>query len=808
MKKISLLLFTITCFFLSAVGQEPGINVQVAAANLPVGDATVELWRTRPATLLKVSVTDEKGRVGFLAIPVGSYRCQVSRVGFKAATTDSFYFDGKSPLQLPVTLEKNDGVLQEVTVASRKPLIELRADKTIVNLEASITQAGTTALEALEKMPGITVSREGVISLKGKSNVLVLMDGKPTYLGGAELATLLTGMSASQISQVEIMSQPPAKYDASGNAGVINIKTKRTVQRGWNGSFTAAFGQGRYPKSNNNLQLNYRVGKVALFLNYAFNANRGFGDIYALRNYYGSDGVTIESRLEQFSFMPNRGTTHNLRTGIDYFLTEKTTVGVTVSGTALRRFSGSNANAYWLNAACGVDSSIRTQTENTNRWKNGGLNLNLRHSISAARQLSADFDIIGYTMHGTQSSQNNLLFPGTYTQKFRGDLPSDLTIYSGKADYSDQLSKKTKVEAGWKSSHISTDNGAQYDYLDANTWKADLGKTNHFLYNETIHALYASMHTEKGKWNFQGGLRYEATAYKANQLGNAVKKDSAFSRSYQSFFPTAFISYKADSINSFTASMGRRIDRPAFQKLNPFVFIINAYTNQQGNPYFRPQYTTNFEISHLFKNLLVTTLSYSRTRDYFSQIFLSDTATGMVIYTEGNLGKARNLGASVSLQTPIRKWWSINGQLNYNNKRIEGVVYGRAIATISQMTLNLANQFRWGKSWGGELSGFYASRSQTDLQEVLDPAGQVSLGLSKTLLKGKGTLRLTVRDIFYTQIMAGNTTFNNSSEYFSFTRDTRVANLAFTYRFGKPIKGAVKRSEGASKEEIQRVGNG
>jgi hypothetical protein len=811
MQKTWLFLWTIM-ISAAAVAQQSShavLRLQVAAGGAPVTDATVELRKAVPDALVKAGVTDSAGNIVFSGLTAGQYWCNISRVGFVNATTAPFTLEANTERSLPViSLQQAAGTLSGVTVISRKPLIELRADKTIVNLEAGTTQAGTTALEALESMPGITVSREGAIGLKGKSSVLVLLDGKPTYLGSAELATLLGRMSASQISQVEIMSQPPAKYDASGNAGVINIKTKRTLQRSWNGSFTTAFGQGRYPKSNNNLQLNYRAGKVALFLNYALNANRGFGDIYALRNYYGIDGVTIERRLEQFSFMPNKGTTHNLRTGMDYFLTPKTTLGVTLSGTSLLRVSESKANAYWLNAAGAVDSSIETQTDNTNRWKNAGLNLNLRHSISSSRQLSADFDVIGYTMQGTQASQNILLFPGTYTEKYRGDLPSDLAIYSGKADYTDQLSKKTKVEAGWKSSHIQTDNGARYDSLDGNVWKADLGKTNHFLYNETIHALYSSLNTEAGKWNLQGGLRYEATSYKAAQLGNAAKKDSAFSRSYQSLFPTAFVSYKADSVHTFTVSVGRRIDRPAFQKLNPFIFIINAYTNQQGNPYYLPQYTTNFEVSHLFKNLLVTSVSYSRTRDYFSQIFLSDTTTGIIVYTEGNLNRARNLGASIGLQTPVRKWWSFNGQVNYNNKRIEGNVYGRAVATISQMTVNLSNQFRWGKGWGGELSGFYATRSQTDLQEIVDPSGQVSLGVSKTVLKGKGTLRFSMRDIFYTQIMAGNTTFNRSSEYFSFSRDTRVANIAFTYRFGKPIKGAVKRSEGASKEEIQRVGNG
>jgi iron complex outermembrane receptor protein len=786
-------------------GTDAGILVAVLDNGNGVPGVTIEIRSGEK--LVRIGVSDTSGRARFAPIPAGNYRVQATLVGHGPASAD-FSYDGSGLLQLaPMNLPKGDGLLAGVTVTSRKPLIELRSDRTIVNVEGSIAQVGTTVLEALEKMPGITLDRDGNISLKGKASVLVLIDGKPTYLGGAELANLLGGMSSSAVSQVEIMTQPPARYDASGNAGVINIRTKKTQVKGWNGSVSSSFGQGRYPKVNNSIQLNYRTGKVNLFASYGLNANRSFTRIYALREYYLADERTVERELEQPTFIRASGTTHTLRTGIDYYVTQRTTLGLAVSGARLSRNSNGTATASWRQASGMVDSLIETGTGNTTRWRSGGITANLRHNFSTSRQLGVDVDVLTYAIRGTQASTNERRFPGTYTEAFRGDLPSSIHIYSARADYSDRLSKTVNLEAGWKSSRIATDNEAAYELFEGNTWKTDPGKTNHFLYTENIHAFYATAQGTGGRWSGQSGLRFERTSYQAHQLGNAVRKDSAFSRDYNSLFPTASLSYKVDSSNSISLSAARRIDRPAFQKLNPFVFIINKYTNQQGNPYYRPQFTWNFEVSHLYRSLLVTSLSYSLTTDYFSQIFFSDSA-GVVVYTEGNLGRARNLGASMAVQLSPRSWWSFNAQATVNSKRIEGIVYGKAVARINQGLFNLSNSVRFRKGWGAELSGFFTTRSQTDLQEIVDPSGQLTAGVSKTVAAGRGTFRFVVRDIFYTQAMAGNTTFFRSGEYFKLTRDTRVATLGFTLRFGKPVKGTPRRSEGSAKDEIQRVGNG
>ncbi|RYD95244.1 MAG: TonB-dependent receptor, partial [Sphingobacteriales bacterium] len=327
----------------------------------------------------------------------------------------------------------------------------------------------------------------------------------------------------------------------------------------------------------------------------------------------------------------------------------------------------------------------------------------------------------------------------------------------------------------------------------------------HFVYNEQIAAAYGSAEWKGKRWTLQGGLRFEATTYDARQLGNTQVKDSAFSRSYTSLFPTLLVSLEADSNHSWTLSAGRRIDRPPFQKLNPFSFFINKYTVQRGNPYFRPQYSWNMELAHNYKGWLLTSLGYSITTDYFAQLFPVD-AGGIVVYTEGNLGRLQVLSLTVGVQRAPLRWWSLSANVLLQHKWQEGFIERAYSAEITQGTLNLTNSFRFGKGWAAELSGQYVSRSQNDIQELVDPAGQLSAGISKTILKGAGTLRLAGRDLLYTQWMKGNTEFKGVSEWFKLTRDTRVVVLNFNWRFGKAFRQA-KRS-GSASEELQRVGNG
>lgn len=775
------------------------MQVRVVGENgQPLAYTTVELLRGDSA-LLKVAVTDSSGGVRFdhnrethlVKISRSGYRGQVHKV-----ETPS--------VPLLVTLLPLSGALQGVTVTTRKPFLEMQPGRTVVNLENNISSVGTSVLETLEKLPGVTVDKEGGIRLKGRAGVTVMIDGKPTYLSGADLNNLLNGMSASSLAQIELMDQPPAQYDAAGNAGIINLRTKKIRTAGWNGTLTTAYAQGQYPKANNSLLLNYRNGRWNLFLNYSNNISRNFWEVTALRTYLAPDEKTVLSYLDQPSYTDIRTRLHNLRTGIDYSFNAKTSLGLTLTGTDLLKENTADNTASWLNARGATDSLINTVTSTTTDFHNLGGTLSFHHALSATRELSADIDMLNYGITTRQAFQNQTVFPLNDSELTRGRIPTSIGILSAKADYSSQ-EKGWKWDAGVKASRIQTDNEADYQYLDT-TWKPDYGKTNHFIYTENIQAAYWSAQAAWQKWSFQGGLRFERTVYEANQLGNALVKGSSLSRSYNSLFPSLFVSYALDSSNSFTFSAGRRIDRPGFQKLNPFVLIINKYTWQAGNPYFLPQYTWSAEVAHSYKGWLTNSLGYSITTDYFSQIFPVDS-NGIVIYTEGNLGQLQVLSWTSSVQLAPRPWWNLVFQGTLYHRIMEGTIGRRYDVSVTQFNLNLNNQLRFKKGWGAELSGFYTSTGRNDIQEIVDPAGQLTVGLSKTVLKNQGTLKLAVRDIFYTQWMKGFTYFTQATESFKLIRDSRVVTLSFSYRFGKTFK-ANKRSSGSAGEEIQRVGTG
>ncbi|RYU89957.1 TonB-dependent receptor [Mucilaginibacter terrigena] len=769
----------------------------------PAEAATVKLQKDN--TTLLTAITDVKGVAHFKALKPGTYTFLVSYTGYQPQTTQAYQIPGKIT-SATVTLKTASTSLNEVSVVANTPPIRHQQGKVILEVAASVTNTGLTVLEVLEKSPGVMVDKNGGISLNGKGGVLVMIDNKPTYLSGADLNNLLTSMSSTQVAQIELIANPTARYDANGNAGIINIKTKKNNIKGFNGSFTTALGQGIYPKNTNSLVLNYRVGKVNTFFNYNVNYVEYMMDIYALRKYYDPNG-TLTAMLDQYSYLPGNSFNNTIKTGLDYYISPKTTIGFAVSGTTVKRNSSNRASANWQNPQGVTDSAINTTNESRNRFKYGAINVNLRHTISASQELEVNADYLNYDIKADQTFENQLIAPNGYREMSRGNIPTGIKIGSGKADYTLKLNKTDALAFGWKSSFTNTDNLAAYENLVGSNWEDDNTKTNHFIYKENIHALYGTLDKKIGKISGQVGLRYEYTGYDAHQTGNAIQADSSFSRNYSQFFPSGYLSYQADSLNSFTLTAGRRIDRPPFQLLNPFYAIINKYTYSTGNPFLLPQLSWNFELSHNYKELLTTTASYSRIGNYFSQIFLSaPNDDAILLYTQGNVGSTYNLGLSTTLVTSPVKWWSVTAQALYNHKQLRGFNGNSFTTEIDQLNVNVNNQFGLGK-YTAELSGFYTTKARNDVQELLYPTGQVSVGLSRPIFGKKGTLRFSARDLFYTNAMEGFTSFPNATEYFLLHRDTRVYTLSFTYRFGKSYK-TTKRPGSSATDEMERVGNG
>ncbi len=805
--------FVLICFCSYVHGQERGkrsIRITVVNEQKNVLPGSTAYLLIRDSVVIYSGATDASGIIEFMDLNSGKYRVLASQTGHEDGYSQWIDLEKNISFSDIIILKTKSRLLRDVSVISKRPLIQFLPDKIIINPEANITNAGATVMDILEKSPGITVGKDGSIIMKGNPAVTVLIDGKPTQLSGADLQAYLSGISASQIDVVELIENPGAKYEASGNAGIINIKTKTNRQKGFNGSLNLSVGQGFYPKTGNTINLNYRNGKLNWFLNYGIRASKEMQKLYTLRRYFNSnqeDSVL----LEQPNFSKNSALGNNLKTGFDFFVSKQTTLGLVFTGGIFDRNARSFNTINWMDPNYHIDSSINTSGENNLEFKRGGVNLNVKHKIAESSELTAYLDYVKFAINGDQNYETQLVAPGSIKLATKGSTPSRLNIVTAKVDYSRRF-KQFLLESGLKTAINKTNNLADYYFYDNNNWQPDLSRSNHFLYDEKISAAYASVDAEKGKWHWQVGLRYEFTSYKAHQLGNAVVKDSAFKKNYGSLFPTAFVSYKTDSNNMFTFRLGRRIDRPPFQNLNPFLTTLNKYTYEGGNPYIKPQYTWNFALAHTYKQMLTTEFSFSYLRDYFSQIFIIDSNSSnvnknIIIYTRGNVGSFQNFGITETFQYPVTKWWNLTAVAVFNYKIIKGVVWAPIKAEVGQLNVSLNNQFQLKKGWGFELSGYFQTKSQIDLQEWLKPQGELDLGVSKQIMKNKGSLKLSVRDITYFQNYSGYSTFQNAHEPFTVKWDTRVVRLSFSWRFGKAMK-PVNRSEGGATEEINRAGNG
>jgi iron complex outermembrane recepter protein len=782
------------------------------AKGQPIEAATITLLQAKDSSRLKTTVTDKTGHFTFDHVAAGKYLISASSVGFGSVYSPIFNVTVAGTRNLsPLVLTSASTSLQAFAVIGKKPLIEQRADRTIVNVDASPSNAGSTAMDVLEKSPGITLDKDDNISLKGKQGVTIMIDNKPTYLTASQLASYLRSLPASALDQIEIMTNPSAKYDAAGNSGIINIKTKKNKMKGFNGNVNLTYNQGVYAKPSGSVNLNYRDGKFNYFLNAGYSHWEGFQVMHIGRKYLDGDDKTINSIFQQQTDMRFTNPELNLKFGMDYYLTQKTTVGFVVSGFHNKEENRSTSNIQLLSPNYSLDSIVSSPSTNNTTWKNGSANINFRHTYdSSGRELTADLDYVHY---GSVSNQHfdNLTYAPDMTlldqNILTGHLPSAINIYTFKTDYTRPLAHGYKLETGLKLSYVNTDNTADYFDVVNKVDQVDTGKTNHFLYRENVNAAYVNMTKQYKKLTVQLGARLENTYYSGHQLGNGisvVNKDSSFSRSYVNLFPTAFLSYELNENNQLTLNYGRRIDRPAYQDLNPFLFYLDEFTYQAGNPYLQPQYTQNIEASHTYHHFLTTTLNYSYTKNFFTETF--EQSGQATIVRNGNIGNRQNAGISVSAQVPVVKWWTavLYSDLNYN--KFSGMLYGEDIdVSATTLLLNVNNQFSFPHGWGAELSGFYRTKG-VEGQVIVDPMGQASGAISKKILKDKASLKLAVRDMFYTNQVHGYINFQQTEATFYNRRDSRQVALTFSWNFGKPLKGmSGNHSHSGAGDEQNRV---
>jgi iron complex outermembrane receptor protein len=781
-----------------------------------IESATISLQKAADSSIVKMSIADKTGKFEFDNVAAGKYFVSISATGHTKGFSETIEISAAQP---SVTLKTIELVPQAkaiggVEVTSRRPMFEQKPGKTVVNVDAAPTNAGLNALELLEKSPGISVDNDGNISLKGKQGVLILLDGKQTYMSGTDLANLLKNMQSSNIDQIEIMTNPPAKYDAAGNSGIINIKTKKTVIRGMNGNGNLGYTQGKYARTNNGINLNYRNDKLNLFGGYNAGTWEGYNKLTISRNFY-KDGL-LNGSSDQVSRPHFEGVFHSIKAGMDYYFSKNDVAGIVVNGNFNNGKEDPMSKSNLRDNSGNILSKLYSISDNRRTFAGITANVNYKHTYdSTGREISTDLDYAHYdtrnkTELNTASFDANDIKMGNDVI-LRGRIPSVINIYTAKVDYLHPLKNGVKLEAGAKSSYVKTDNQVEYLRSNGNGWKED-DRSNHFIYTENINAAYVILSKSFKKWSVIAGLRLENT----NSKGHQIKNDSIVNRHYTNLFPNLGVGYEMNEKNQFNFSYSRRVNRPDYESLNPFVFFLDSLTYGKGNPYLQPQFTHNLELSHTFRRFLTTTINFSQTNDIITQLLRQDTEKKITFQTRENFNKMQQFGLAVMINVPVQKWWNLNVYTNVFNNHYTGIYQpDPADPKVDKLDIeftsfmgNVTNSFTIGKKgWSAELSGFYRSKGVDGLL-VANRMWAVNSAIAKQILKKKGSLKVGVRDIFWSQQFSGYAKYSDVDVNISSRRDTRQFNITFNYRFGKTNIAPARRKNSGAADEQNRVNTG
>lgn len=775
--------------------------------NKPALNATVALQRSADSVLVKTALPNEEGLFEFENIKPGIYIVAVSQVGYtKVKSTLIQISPDNQQISIPaIVLNPQVQSLEGVTIEAKKPFIERKLDKLVLNVENSIASAGSTVLEVLERAPGVMVNQESSLNLKGKQGVIVMIDGKLSPLSGPDLIAYLKGIPAASISSIEIITQPSARYDAAGNAGIINIKFKKDQRQGLNGAFTFSLGQGFYTKPSASTNANFRKKKWNVFGNYSHIQPQNFTRFYINRKFFDAN-QELQSTFDQTSFIKQPVTSDNTRFGVDYYLNKKTVIGTlfNFNWNGSERDGKTNSLITLPNGQ--LDYTTRTNILlNENRF-NGFGNFNLKHTFdSTGRELTTDFDYGQFDANTFQNINNanyNANDALIAADKLTTDQHGLITIKSLKADYVNPLKNDAKFEAGIKLSIVDSDNDVKFFDVTEATPVLDESRSNHFIYRENVNAAYVSYAKTFKKFDLQVGLRMEQTSTHGEQLATGEE----FSRSYANLFPSFVINRKLSEQHQLSFSYAKRIDRPSYRQLNPFKIFVDPYTYVVGEPTLKPVLTNSYEINHTFLNKYVTSFSYASTREVITDIFVQDDLTKISYQTPANLQDFDQVNLGFFIPISVKKW--LNSTLNasvYWNQYSSPLQGGNLLNDYTAWDARLNNTITLGKGWSAELSGFYQSKNAWGLFIIRNLA-QVSTGLQKVSKDKNATFKLAISDIFYTNRIAVLVKYQNMDFFTDRTWDSKVATLSYTQRFGKNTVTRSRQRSSGVEDERRRVG--
>ncbi len=806
MKTIYFLLFTLLFGNLASATEkikQGTINGSILdEQNKPMDFVTVGLFKASDSSLIKTALTTTDGKFEFTNINMGSYYVKANLMGYTNFKSKPFVLtENNLNLALEdIQLKADRKTLNTVSVTGTKPLIERKTDKLVMNVENSSIAIGSSALEVLQKAPGVTVDQNDNISMQGKQGVMVMIDGKQTYMSNADVANMLRNMQSSQLETIELITNPSSKFPAAGNSGIINIKTKKNKNAGTNGSLTAAAGYGKNFRGNAGINLNHRTNQLNVFGNYNYGRN-------GRDSFIGIDRISNGSPDTYFSQVGDsyrKNENNNFKAGIDFFIDKKNTIGLLVNG-YLNNGNEFTANQTKIGSSFSkIDSSLNSKSLIRNKYNNLSYNLNYKSILdTAGSEISADLDYSKYSGKDGANYENFLLYangtpirPIDYT---RNETPTKIDIKAFKVDYNVSLSKSIKLEAGIKSSWVKTDNDLRAEQFVANAWQNDVRRSNQFVYDENVNAVYGNLNKQFKNTSIQLGLRVEQT----NSKGNLITTNNVIERSYWDFFPTFFLQQTLSKNNQVGFSYSRRIDRPSYDALNPFVYYLDQYTYNLGNPFLNPQYTNNFEVTYTLMQKYNLSINYSVTNDAITDVLLPDASQKALYQTNANIAKNISYGANLNIPTKVAKWWDMNNNLNVFHLSFEAPnLAGQSLSTgKTSFQFKMQNSFTIIPGLSAELSGNYESPLEYGTLSI-QSRYFIDAGISKSLFNKKASLKLAVSDVFNTNDSNLTSAYPGLKYDLYQKNESQVGRISFSYRFGKnEIKPARRRSTGTEAEQ-------
>ncbi|WP_276133632.1 outer membrane beta-barrel protein [Polluticoccus soli] len=814
MKSLLLAILSMIILEFPALAKSGNITGKVTDSDgKPLAAANVVILKAEGNTLVKADLTNDNGLYTIESLEDGSYIVKITFHGYETFSSEKITIAGNN-LNIPeVVLQPKSGTLKEVAIRGQKPLIEIEANKIVVNVESSIVNAGSSALEVLARSPGVRVDQNDNISLKGKPGVTIMIDGKITHMNGTDLANMLKSMPSNSIDRIELISNPGARYDAAGTGGIINIRTKRNQRIGWSGSINASYAQGIYPKTNSGINLNYRNKKVSLYVNYSYAYRYWYNHLMLNRRFYDTAGAELSKKL--FTYLQDNYTVFDFKNhvgsfGMDYSLSKNTTVGFSGSGITNHFNPKADNRSKALDQNDAIMYYFNTTGRHTNMFFNYAGNANLRHTFdTSGKELSVDVD---YGAFGNQSNQNfvteylspdgNMYMP-SYLMK--SNLSGVTQIRSLKADYSNPLRNSASFDAGVKASYVTADNEPLFYEQINGLYVLDTKRSNHFIYNENINAAYTNFKKDWTKWSTQLGLRLENT----NAEWEQKVTDQKYDTNYTQLFPSLAVQRHVTEKHDVGITVSRRIQRPDYQQLNPFKRFIDRTTYHGGYPYLQPASSYNFELSHTYNQKFITTFTHSITTNVITEVIQpSDDEDSVTVQTNKNLDRMVFYGVSGSYSPEITKWWTNVTNVNVYYARYEGNIANTSL-NAGRPTFDIYTNNTFILPWdlSAELGLFYQAQQLYAYMDV-NPNWMLNAGLQKNFRDKAFTARLNVQDIFWKGYPSATSTYSGYQEDFVAERDTRQVTVALTYRFGKKSVAPVRRRNGGAEDEKRRAGNG